>query len=109
MLRDGCCVVRVCLSRLTLGGAVVGLFSAERPLKKDESFREDRRKMEPTGISPRGGNPVHRSGPAARGVHPLHPPQGLMGPPGGRGGSGSHKDIKLTLLNKVNVAPASPW
>ncbi|XP_029697705.1 zinc finger CCCH domain-containing protein 18 isoform X4 [Takifugu rubripes] len=72
----------------------------ERPPKKEESFREDRRKMDPAGISPRGGNPVHRSGPANRGVHPLHPPPGLMGPPGGRGGSGSHKDIKLTLLNK---------
>lgn len=87
--------------------AVVGLFSAERPLKKEESFRDERRKMDPAGIAPRGGNPVHRSGPANRAVHPLHPPPGLMGPPGSRGGSGSHKDIKLTLLNKVNVTPVA--
>lgn len=48
---------------------------------------------------------MHRSGPANRGIHPPHPPPGLMGPPGSRGGSGSHKDIKLTLLNKVSVTP----
>lgn len=78
--------------------------SAERPLKKEEPFRDDRRKTDAPVPSPRGGNPAHRSGPAPRGVHPLHPPPGLMGPPGSRGGSGSHKDIKLTLLNKVNVA-----
>lgn len=85
-----------------------GLFSAERPLKKEEPFREERRKMDPPGAPPRGGNPAHRSGPANRGVHHLHPQPGVMGPPGGRGGSGSHKDIKLTLLNKVNVAPVLP-
>uniref|UniRef100_H3CGP5 Zinc finger CCCH-type containing 18 n=1 Tax=Tetraodon nigroviridis TaxID=99883 RepID=H3CGP5_TETNG len=79
----------------------------ERPVKKEEPFREDRRKMDPPGASPRGGNPAHRSGPANRGVHPLHPPQGLMGPPGSRGGSGSHKDIKLTLLNKQQQADKS--
>lgn len=86
----------------------LGLFSAERPLKKEEPFREERRKMDPPGAPPRGGNPAHRSGPANRGVHHLHPQPGVMGPPGGRGGSGSHKDIKLTLLNKVNVAPVLP-
>lgn len=41
-----------------------------------------------------------RSGPGSRGGHPVHPPPGIMGPPGSYGGSGSHKDIKLTLLNK---------
>lgn len=30
-----------------------------------------------------------------------------MGPPGSYGGSGSHKDIKLTLLNKVTILPLS--
>ncbi|XP_034389890.1 zinc finger CCCH domain-containing protein 18 isoform X7 [Cyclopterus lumpus] len=72
----------------------------ERPSKKDEPFREDRRKIDPSGAPPRGGNPVPRSGPGSRGGHPVHPPPGIMGPPGSYGGSGSHKDIKLTLLNK---------
>lgn len=45
-----------------------------------------------------------RSGPGSRGGHPVHPPPGIMGPPGSYGGSGSHKDIKLTLLNKVTVS-----
>lgn len=44
-----------------------------------------------------------RSGPGSRGGHPVHPPPSAMGPPGSYGGSGSHKDIKLTLLNKVTV------
>lgn len=82
-----------------------GSISAERPLRKEEPFRDERRKMDAPGASPRGGNPVHRSGPAHRGVHPQHPPPGLMGPPGSRGSSASHKDIKLTLLNKVNAGP----
>uniref|UniRef100_A0AAQ4QXL8 C3H1-type domain-containing protein n=1 Tax=Gasterosteus aculeatus aculeatus TaxID=481459 RepID=A0AAQ4QXL8_GASAC len=72
----------------------------KRPSKKDEPFREDRRKINPTGAPPRGGNPMPRSGPGSRGGHPVHPPPGIMGPPGSYGGSGSHKDIKLTLLNK---------
>ncbi|XP_054451919.1 zinc finger CCCH domain-containing protein 18-like isoform X2 [Anoplopoma fimbria] len=72
----------------------------ERPSKKDEPFREDRRKIDPSGAPPRGGNPMPRSGPGSRGGHPVHPPPGTMGPPGSYGGSGSHKDIKLTLLNK---------
>ncbi|XP_034734205.1 zinc finger CCCH domain-containing protein 18 isoform X2 [Etheostoma cragini] len=73
---------------------------AERPSKKDEPFREDRRKIDPSGAPPRGGNPMPRSGPGSRGGHPVHPPPGNMGPPGSYGGSGSHKDIKLTLLDK---------
>ncbi|XP_068459425.1 zinc finger CCCH domain-containing protein 18 isoform X3 [Clinocottus analis] len=72
----------------------------ERPSKKDEPFREDRRKIDPSGAPPRGGHPMPRSGPGSRGGHPVHPPPGIMGPPGSYGGSGSHKDIKLTLLNK---------
>ncbi|XP_042337504.1 zinc finger CCCH domain-containing protein 18-like, partial [Plectropomus leopardus] len=72
----------------------------DRPSKKDESFREDRRKNESSGPPSRGGNPMPRSGPGSRGGHPGHPPPGSMGPPGSYGGSGSHKDIKLTLLNK---------
>lgn len=85
----------------------VFLSSSERPSKKDESFREDRRKMDPLGAPPRGGNPMPRSGPGNRGGHPVHPPPGTMGPPGSYGGSSSHKDIKLTLLNKVTIAPPS--
>lgn len=77
----------------------------ERPPKKDEPIREDRRKVDPSGAPPRGVNPAPRSGPSSRGSHPVHPPPGTVGPPGSYGGSGSHKDIKLTLLNKVNVAP----
>lgn len=60
--------------------------------------------MDPSGPPPRGGNPMPRSGPGSRGGHPVHPPPGTMGPPGSYGGSGSHKDIKLTLLNKVTIA-----
>lgn len=80
------------------------LILSERPSKKDETFREDRRKMDPTGAPPRGGHSLPRSGPGNRGGNPLHPPPGTMGPPGSHGGSGSHKDIKLTLLSKVTTA-----
>lgn len=86
------CRVFICFSASLL---------TERPSKKDESFRDDRRKMEQSGAPPRGGNPVPRSGPGNRGGHPGHPRPSNMGPPGNYGGSGSHKDIKLTLLNKV--------
>ncbi|XP_047248663.1 zinc finger CCCH domain-containing protein 18 isoform X5 [Girardinichthys multiradiatus] len=72
----------------------------ERPSKKDEPFRDDRRKVDPSGGPPRGGNAMPRSGPGNRGGHPSHSRPGTMGPPGSYGGSGSHKDIKLTLLNK---------
>lgn len=47
------------------------------------------------GPPPRG--PVPRSGPGSRGPHPS---PANTAPPTGYGGSGSHKDIKLTLLNK---------
>lgn len=77
--------------------------SSERPSKKEEPLREDRRKIDPSGAPPRGGNPMPRSGPSSRGGHPLHPLPGTMGPPVNFGGSGSHKDIKLTLLNKVTI------
>ncbi len=80
---------------------------AERPLKKDEPFREERRKMDPSGAPPRGGNPIPRSGPGSRGGHPVHAPPGTMGVPGSYGGSSSHKDIKLTLLNKVTISSHS--
>lgn len=85
----------------------VPVLITERPSKKDEPFREDRRKIDPSGAPPRGGNPMPRLGPGSRGGHPMHPPPGAMGPPGNYGGSGSHKDIKLTLLNKVTTAPLS--
>lgn len=65
--------------------------------------------MDPLGAPPRGGTLMPRSGPGSRGGHPLHPPPGTMGPPGSYGGSGSHKDIKLTLLNKVTVVPIFKW
>lgn len=81
------------------------LLVTERPPKKDEPIREDRRKIDPSSAPPRGVNPAPRSGPGSRGNHPIHPPAGTMGPPGSYGGSGSHKDIKLTLLNKVTIAP----
>lgn len=75
---------------------------AERPSKKDELFREDRRKMDQSGAPPRGAGAPPRSGPGNRGGPPVHPLPVAGGPPGSYGGSGSHKDIKLTLLNKVN-------
>lgn len=75
--------------------------AAERPSKKEEAFREERRRLDPTGPSARGGHPMPRSGPGNRGPNSLHPPPTAMGPPGSHGGSGSHKDIKLTLLTKV--------
>ncbi|XP_061628776.1 zinc finger CCCH domain-containing protein 18 isoform X1 [Phyllopteryx taeniolatus] len=72
----------------------------ERLVKKDETLREDRRKMNPSGGPPRGGNPMPRPVPGSRGGHSAHHPAGNMPPPGNYGGSSSHKDIKLTLLNK---------
>ncbi|KAF3689276.1 Zinc finger CCCH domain-containing protein 18 [Channa argus] len=72
----------------------------ERPPKKDEPIREDHRKVDPSSAPPRAGNTVPRTGPGGRASHPVQPPAGTMGPPGSYGGSGSHKDIKLTLLNK---------
>ncbi|CAL8293260.1 unnamed protein product [Boreogadus saida] len=56
--------------------------------------------MDPSGMPPRGGNFMPRMGPGNRGGHHMHHMPGNMGPPGNYGGSGSHKDIKLTLLNK---------
>lgn len=82
---------------------VLFVLVTERQSKKDDAFREDRRKMDPSGAPPRGGNPLPRSGPGSRGGHPIHPPPGNMLPQGSYGGSGSHKDIKLTLLNKVTI------
>ncbi|KAM9815089.1 zinc finger CCCH domain-containing protein 18 isoform 4-T4 [Syngnathus typhle] len=49
---------------------------------------------------PRGGNPMPRAVPGNRGGHPGHHAAGNMPPPGNYGGPSSHKDIKLTLLNK---------
>ncbi|XP_019733738.1 zinc finger CCCH domain-containing protein 18 isoform X4 [Hippocampus comes] len=72
----------------------------ERVVKKDEPLREDRRKMNPSGGPPRGGHPMPRPVPGNRGGHPAHHPAGNMPPPGNYGGPSSHKDIKLTLLNK---------
>uniref|UniRef100_A0A3Q2Z2Y0 Zinc finger CCCH-type containing 18 n=1 Tax=Hippocampus comes TaxID=109280 RepID=A0A3Q2Z2Y0_HIPCM len=69
-------------------------------VKKDEPLREDRRKMNPSGGPPRGGHPMPRPVPGNRGGHPAHHPAGNMPPPGNYGGPSSHKDIKLTLLNK---------
>lgn len=72
----------------------------ERPSKKEEGFREERRKMDLPGGPPQRGtqrDPVPRSGPGSRGPHPS---PANMAPPASYGGSGSHKDIKLTLLNK---------
>lgn len=77
------------------------IVAAERPPKKEEPFREDRRRLDPTGPSARGGHPMPRSGPGNRAANSMHPPPTAMGPPGSHGGSGSHKDIKLTLLTKV--------
>uniref|UniRef100_A0A3Q3VL17 Zinc finger CCCH-type containing 18 n=1 Tax=Mola mola TaxID=94237 RepID=A0A3Q3VL17_MOLML len=72
----------------------------ERSSKKGESLREDRRKSDQSGAPHRAGNPIPRSGPGNQCGHSVHPPPGNVGPPGSYGGSGSHKDIKLTLLNK---------
>ncbi|KAK7891989.1 hypothetical protein WMY93_023952 [Mugilogobius chulae] len=69
----------------------------ERPSKKEEGLREERRKMDPVSGPPQRGNPVPRSGPGPRAAQPS---PGSTGPPASYGGSGSHKDIKLTLLNK---------
>lgn len=69
----------------------------ERPSKKEEGFKEERRKMDQPGGPPQRANPAPRSGPGSRGPHPS---PGNTGPPASYGGSGSHKDIKLTLLNK---------
>lgn len=70
------------------------VFLKGKPPKKDEAFKEERKRVDPSGLPPKTSSGMPRSG--NRG-HPMHPPP--MGPPGGYG---SHKDIKLTLLNKVN-------
>lgn len=54
--------------------------------------------MEASGPPARVGHP--RPGPGNRGLHPSHPPTGSMPHPLAPVASGSHKDIKLTLLNK---------
>ncbi|XP_026086433.1 zinc finger CCCH domain-containing protein 18-like isoform X4 [Carassius auratus] len=64
-----------------------------KPPKKDEPFKEERKRVDPSGLPPKTSSSMPRSG--NRG-HPMQPPP-PMGPPGGYG---SHKDIKLTLLNK---------
>lgn len=58
----------------------------ERPAKKEEAFREDRRKMDPAGGPPQRSNPVPRSGPGGRG-HPAHPSPSNTSVPGSYGGS----------------------
>ncbi|XP_077451742.1 zinc finger CCCH domain-containing protein 18 [Stigmatopora argus] len=76
----------------------------ERLVKKEEHLREDRRKMNLSGGPPRGGNSMPRPIPGSRGGNPAHHqahhPSGNMPPPGNYGGPSSHRDIKLTLLNK---------
>lgn len=71
-----------------------GVTLTGKPPKKDEPFKDERKRVDPSGLPPKASSDMPRSG--NRG-HPMHPPP--MGPPGGYG---SHKDIKLTLLNKVN-------
>ncbi|TRZ00826.1 hypothetical protein DNTS_030314 [Danionella cerebrum] len=63
-----------------------------KPTKKEEPFKDERRRVDPSGLPPKGGSDLPRSG--SRG-HLMHPQP--MGPPAAYG---SHKDIKLTLLNK---------
>lgn len=66
-------------------------------MKKEEPFKEERRKPEPLVPGPRlpALSSSQKSGPGGK-AHQLHAPP--MAPPGAYG---SHKDIKLTLLNKV--------
>lgn len=66
-----------------------------KPPKKDEPFKDERKRVDPSGLPPKTSSGMPRSGSGNRG-HPMHPPP-PMGPPVGYG---SHKDIKLTLLNK---------
>lgn len=71
------------------------VFCVGKPTKKDETFKDERKRAEQSGILPKADSSMPRSMPANRG-HPMNAPPG-----GPAGGYGSHKDIKLTLLNKV--------
>lgn len=74
------------------------MFCVGKPTKKDETFkdeRNERKRVDQSGIPPKADSGMPRSAPGNRG-HPMNAPP--MGP---AGGYGSHKDIKLTLLNKV--------
>ncbi|XP_066541236.1 zinc finger CCCH domain-containing protein 18 isoform X2 [Hoplias malabaricus] len=62
--------------------------------KKDENFKDERKKVDPSDLPPKAESGVPRSGPGNRG-HAMNAPP--VGPPGAYG---SHKDIKLTLVNK---------
>lgn len=71
------------------------VFCVGKPTKKDETFKDERKRVDQSGIPPKADSGMPRSTPGNRG-HPMNAPP--MGP---AGGYGSHKDIKLTLLNKV--------
>lgn len=66
-----------------------------KPTKKDEPLKDERKRVDQSGIPPKADTGMPRSAPGNRG-HPMNAPP--MGP---GVGYGSHKDIKLTLLNKV--------
>lgn len=65
--------------------------------KKDETFKDERKRVDQSGMLPKADMGMPRSAPGNRG-HPMNAP-----PMGSAAGYGSHKDIKLTLLNKVAV------
>lgn len=71
------------------------MLSIGKPTKKDELVKDDRKRLNPPGLQPKPDPGMPRSGPGNRGPPVTQP---LMGP---SGGYGSHKDIKLMLVNKV--------
>lgn len=71
------------------------MFCLGKPTKKDETFKDERKRVDQSGIPPKADSGMPRSTPGNRG-HPMNAPPVVPA-----GGYGSHKDIKLTLLNKV--------
>ncbi|GAA6101742.1 zinc finger CCCH domain-containing protein 18 isoform X2 [Tachysurus ichikawai] len=65
-----------------------------KPTKRDETFKDERKRVDQSGLPPKPDLGMARSAPGNRG-HPMNAP-----PMSSAGGYGSHKDIKLTLLNK---------
>lgn len=79
------------------------LFCVGKLTKKDEPLKDERKRVDQSGIPPKADSGLPRSAPGNRG-HPM------TAPPMGPGvGYGSHKDIKLTLLNKVPAYILTPY
>lgn len=69
--------------------------------KKEDGVKEDKRKRDPSTQASKSSRPT-----AVRIAQ--QPPAAQQTPPGQQGTFMAHKEIKLTLLNKVGPGPGSP-